>query len=116
MAYWQCTSNRTKSAGAETRFLSVRSADGVSLPHLIVVPLSTVTNWEREFALWAAHLNVVTLVGNAAARDTIREHELYAKQDGHGKQSRDRASLQVPPERERCSRCPCRYTPTLNAL
>jgi len=79
--------------------VSACSADGVSLPHLIVVPLSTVTNWEREFALWAPHLNVVTLVGNAAARDTIREHELYARQDGHGKQSRDRASLQVPPKR-----------------
>ena len=72
------------------------SADGVGLPHLVVVPLSTVTNWEREFALWAPHLNVVTLVGNAAARDTIREHELYAKQKGHGKQSRDRSGLQVP--------------------
>ena len=71
------------------------SADGVGLPHLLVVPLSTVTNWEREFALWAPHLNIVALVGNAAARDTIREHELYVKQTGVAKQSRDRSSLQV---------------------
>ena len=66
------------------------SAEGVARPHLLVVPLSTLTNWEREFALWAPHLNVVTLVGNQAARDTIRRHELYT--DGQG---RARDSLQV---------------------
>ena len=73
------------------------SADGVGLPHLLVVPLSTVTNWEREFALWAPHLNVVTLIGNSAARDNIREHELYV--DGGCKKTRDRSSLQVLPSR-----------------
>ena len=71
------------------------SADGVGLPHLLVVPLSTVTNWEREFALWAPHLNVIALIGNSAARDTIREHELYAETDGGSKRTRDRSSLQV---------------------
>ncbi len=37
-------------------------------PSLIVVPLSTVKNWEREFAAWAPQLNVVTLTGNQEAR------------------------------------------------
>jgi hypothetical protein len=63
---------------------------------LLVVPLSTVTNWEREFALWAPHLNVVALIGNSAARDTIREHELYTQPDSGSKKTRDRSSLQVP--------------------
>lgn len=29
------------------------------LPHLVVAPLSTLRNWEREFATWAPQLNVV---------------------------------------------------------
>lgn len=37
-------------------------------PHLVVVPLSTMRNWEREFALWAPQLNVVALSGSADAR------------------------------------------------
>jgi hypothetical protein len=33
--------------------------EGVSLPQLVVAPLSTLRNWEREFSTWAPHLNVV---------------------------------------------------------
>lgn len=29
-------------------------------PHLVVAPLSTLRNWEREFATWAPHMNVVS--------------------------------------------------------
>ena len=68
------------------------SAEGVSRPHLLVVPLSTLTNWEREFAIWAPHLNVVTLVGNQLARDTIRRYELYT--DGEGR-ARDELQARV---------------------
>jgi chromodomain-helicase-DNA-binding protein 4 len=28
-------------------------------PHLVVAPLSTLRNWEREFATWAPQMNVV---------------------------------------------------------
>lgn len=35
------------------------------LPHLVVVPLSTLPNWQREFARFAPQLNVVALTGNA---------------------------------------------------
>ena len=45
-------------------------------PFLVVGPLSTLGNWEREFAVWCPELNVVTLQGNAAARDVIKEYEL----------------------------------------
>lgn len=38
----------------------------------MVVPLSTLRNWERELAVWAPDLNVVTLVGNAEARKVSR--------------------------------------------
>ncbi|OWM86763.1 hypothetical protein CDL15_Pgr015799 [Punica granatum] len=46
-------------------------------PHLVVAPLSTLRNWEREFATWAPHMNVVMYVGSANARTIIREHEFY---------------------------------------
>ena len=44
------------------------SAEGVALPHLIVVPLSTAPNWLREFQTWAPQLNVVALSGNRVRR------------------------------------------------
>ncbi|CAN6459733.1 unnamed protein product [Victoria cruziana] len=46
-------------------------------PHLVVAPLSTLRNWEREFATWAPHMNVVLYVGSANARNVIRQHEFY---------------------------------------
>lgn len=41
-------------------FLASLFEEGVC-PHLVVAPLSTLRNWEREFALWAPHLNVVCI-------------------------------------------------------
>ncbi|CAN8326863.1 unnamed protein product [Cochlearia groenlandica] len=48
-------------------------------PHLVVVPLSTLRNWEKEFGTWAPHMNVVVYGGNSKARTVIREHEFYFK-------------------------------------
>ena len=48
-------------------------------PFLVVVPLSTISNWEREFQFWAPQLNVVIYVGNATSRQLIREYEFYRK-------------------------------------
>lgn len=31
-------------------------------PHLVVAPLSTLRNWEREFATWAPLMNVVCVL------------------------------------------------------
>lgn len=39
-------------------FLASLFEDNMS-PHLVVAPLSTLRNWEREFATWAPHMNVV---------------------------------------------------------
>ncbi len=55
-----------------------REEEQVQKPHLVVVPLSTFPNWEREFALWAPQLNVVPFLGNQAGRNVIKTHELYA--------------------------------------
>ena len=45
-------------------------------PALVVVPLSTLVNWEREAARWAPGAHVVPYIGNPPARAIIRQHEL----------------------------------------
>ncbi|XP_071719549.1 CHD3-type chromatin-remodeling factor PICKLE-like [Rutidosis leptorrhynchoides] len=57
-------------------FLASLYEENVS-PHLVVVLLSTLRNWEREFATWAPHMNVVMYVGTLAARNVIKEYEFY---------------------------------------
>ncbi|XP_047157581.1 CHD3-type chromatin-remodeling factor PICKLE isoform X3 [Vigna umbellata] len=57
-------------------FLASLFEESVS-PHLVVAPLSTLRNWEREFATWAPHMNVLMYVGSAQARSVIREYEFY---------------------------------------
>lgn len=44
-------------------------------PFLCVVPLSTMTAWQREFAIWAPEMNVVTYLGDVASREIIRQYE-----------------------------------------
>ncbi|PRP88087.1 chromodomain-helicase-DNA-binding protein 5 [Planoprotostelium fungivorum] len=41
-------------------------------PFLIVAPLSTISNWEREFIKWAPHLNLITYTGDNDSRENIR--------------------------------------------
>ena len=46
-------------------------------PFIIVVPLSALPHWVREFNKWTPHLNVVAYHGNAQARrpsTTIATH------------------------------------------
>lgn len=57
-------------------FLASLSEDNIT-PHLVVAPLSTLRNWEREFATWAPQMNVVLYVGSAQARSVIRQYEFY---------------------------------------
>jgi len=38
-------------------------------PFLVVVPLSTLTNWAKEFRKWLPDMNVVVYVGNRASRE-----------------------------------------------
>ncbi|XP_019437785.1 PREDICTED: CHD3-type chromatin-remodeling factor PICKLE-like isoform X2 [Lupinus angustifolius] len=57
-------------------FLAALFEEGIS-PHLVVAPLSTLRNWEREFATWAPQMNVIMYVGSAQARAVIRDYEFY---------------------------------------
>eukprot|EP01133_Synstelium_polycarpum_P017185 gene17185-20476_t len=60
-------------------------------PFLVVVPLSTIENWQREFAKWAPQLNVVVYTGSSGSRDIIRQFEFYHT----GKFGRKRISFNV---------------------
>ncbi|THH26417.1 hypothetical protein EUX98_g7773 [Antrodiella citrinella] len=44
-------------------------------PFLVIVPLSTITAWQSQFATWAPDINVITYIGTATARDVIRRYE-----------------------------------------
>ncbi|KAL0576281.1 ATP-dependent DNA helicase Hrp3 [Marasmius crinis-equi] len=44
-------------------------------PFLVIVPLSTITAWQSQFALWAPDINVITYIGTAGAREVIRKYE-----------------------------------------
>ena len=40
-------------------------------PFLVVVPLSTMAAWQKEFAQWAPNINVVTYIGDMTSRDLV---------------------------------------------
>uniref|UniRef100_H3CAC9 Chromodomain helicase DNA binding protein 7 n=1 Tax=Tetraodon nigroviridis TaxID=99883 RepID=H3CAC9_TETNG len=52
-------------------------------PFLVIAPLSTIPNWEREFRTWT-QLNVVVYHGSQASRKTIQAYEMYYR-DAQGK-------------------------------
>jgi chromodomain-helicase-DNA-binding protein 4 len=56
---------------------SLKEKERVRGPFLIIGPLSTIPNWDREFRTWAPHLNVVTYTGLQPSRQIIKEYEFY---------------------------------------
>ncbi|KAA3674558.1 chromodomain-helicase-DNA-binding protein 7, partial [Paragonimus westermani] len=59
-------------------FLLEIEKTGVRGPFLIIVPLSTVANWQREFENWS-DLNVVVYHGSSTSRNMIQEYEIFYK-------------------------------------
>lgn len=47
----------------------MQHAQQIPGPFLVVVPLSTITNWAKEFRKWLPEMNVVVYVGNRASRE-----------------------------------------------
>ena len=43
---------------------------------LVVVPLSTMSAWQKEFSLWAPDINTVCYSGSSRSREIIRQFEL----------------------------------------
>ncbi|KAL4227328.1 transcriptional regulator [Mactra antiquata] len=44
-------------------------------PFLVVVPLSTVVAWQREFENWCPEMNVIIYLGDVNSRNLMREYE-----------------------------------------
>ena len=42
-------------------------------PFLVVVPLSTIVAWQREFASWAPELNLVVYLGDISSREMVSD-------------------------------------------
>lgn len=63
--------------------LSEVFATGVQGPFLIIAPLSTITNWEREFSTWT-EMNAIVYHGSLASRQMIQQYEMYCKDEKVG--------------------------------
>ncbi|XP_034558347.1 chromodomain-helicase-DNA-binding protein 8 isoform X2 [Notolabrus celidotus] len=53
---------------------------GLQGPFLVIAPLSTITNWEREFCTWT-QMNAIVYHGSLASRQMIQQYEMYLKDD-----------------------------------
>ncbi|XP_062993883.1 chromodomain-helicase-DNA-binding protein 8 isoform X8 [Elgaria multicarinata webbii] len=56
---------------------------GIRGPFLVIAPLSTITNWEREFNTWT-EMNTIVYHGSLASRQMIQQYEMYCK-DSRGR-------------------------------
>uniref|UniRef100_A0A803Y161 SNF2 N-terminal domain-containing protein n=1 Tax=Meleagris gallopavo TaxID=9103 RepID=A0A803Y161_MELGA len=59
-------------------FLQEVSNVGIRGPFLVIAPLSTITNWEREFNTWT-EMNSIVYHGSLASRQMIQQYEMYCK-------------------------------------
>lgn len=60
--------------------LSEVYAAGIQGPFLVIAPLSTITNWEREFSTWT-NMNAIVYHGSLASRQMIQQYEMYCKDE-----------------------------------
>lgn len=65
---------------------------GIEGPFLVIAPLSTIPNWEREFRTWT-ELNAVVYHGSQASRKTIQAYEMYYREAQVNKMRQARCSV-----------------------
>uniref|UniRef100_A0A336LW14 CSON006412 protein n=1 Tax=Culicoides sonorensis TaxID=179676 RepID=A0A336LW14_CULSO len=53
---------------------------GIRGPFLVIAPLSTIPNWQREFEGWT-DMNIIVYHGSAMSRQMLNDYELYYKTD-----------------------------------
>lgn len=66
---------------------------GIRGPFLVIAPLSTIPNWQREFEAWT-DLNIIVYHGSAMSRQMLADYELYYKND-NGKVIKDLTKFNV---------------------
>ncbi|KUI72885.1 ISWI chromatin-remodeling complex ATPase ISW2 [Cytospora mali] len=59
----------------------LRHIMGITGPHLIMVPKSTLDNWKREFAKWTPEVNVLVLQGAKEERQKLIQERLIDNED-----------------------------------
>ena len=52
-------------------------------PYLVVVPLSTVPNWIREFRKWLPQVNALVYVGDSKSREVCFPPGNFLMSNGH---------------------------------
>ncbi|GAB2277059.1 Protein CHROMATIN REMODELING 5 [Dionaea muscipula] len=55
----------------------LQNAQQIDGPFLVVVPLSTLSNWAKEFRKWLPDMNVIVYVGTRASREVCQQYEFY---------------------------------------
>ncbi|XP_051865740.1 chromodomain-helicase-DNA-binding protein 8-like isoform X1 [Pristis pectinata] len=64
-------------------FLEEVYSAGIQGPFLVIAPLSTITNWEREFSTWT-DMNAIVYHGSLVSRQMIQQYEMYFRDSkGH---------------------------------
>ncbi|KAL4590633.1 hypothetical protein LXL04_003570 [Taraxacum kok-saghyz] len=53
-------------------------------PFLVVVPLSTLSNWAKEFRKWLPDMNVIVYVGTRASREVCQQYEFFSDKNTGG--------------------------------
>ncbi|KAG8231203.1 hypothetical protein J437_LFUL010900 [Ladona fulva] len=53
---------------------------GIKRPFLVVAPLSTIPNWQREFEAWT-DMNVIVYHGSTASRNMLQEYEMFYRDE-----------------------------------
>ncbi|XP_010778613.1 chromodomain-helicase-DNA-binding protein 9-like [Notothenia coriiceps] len=66
---------------------------GIKGPFLIIAPLSTIANWEREFRTWT-YLNVIVYHGSMVSRQMLQQYEMYSR-DAQGRVMRGAYKFQA---------------------
>lgn len=57
--------------------LSLQNAQQILGPFLVVVPLSTLSNWAKEFRKWLPDMNVIVYVGTRASREVSLDYTVF---------------------------------------
>ena len=57
---------------------------GIRGPFLVIAPLSTIPNWQREFETWT-DMNAIVYHGTTPSRNMLQEYEMFYKDEEVGR-------------------------------